>query len=265
MKKFRNKITSILLLITLIMSVLVVPTYANEKKGIDEEKLAFMQALDLLWGYEKIIEDEALVQKADLAILLARCMNIDLDNYTGEVKYHDVNEKHRAFAAVNILSDLGVFIGNGDGTFGADSYVDYSDVITLIARIAGYTFPDGRVSASSPLLRRNLLDGITFHQDTRLTSYQLIEMLYNFLNMPIVKQITYGDSEEYVIEENNSYLSEFFNIYLANGKVVATDFNSLVGYNAANEGRVRIDEVEYNVGNTDFQGLLGCEVEVYYK
>ena len=232
--------------------------------AIDSDKLEFMKALDLLWGYDNILNKDTLVQKADIAILLARCLNIDLSNYAGEQKFLDVPAEHRAFSAVGHLSDRGIFVGEGKGIFGIESFVNKEDVYRVLASIAGYNLPGGSASITSPKLRNELMNGVVNHFDTRITSFQLVEMLYNFLHLPMVEQKSYGETQNYVISDNTP-LQEYFDIYKLSGIVKATGVGALIGEQKTDINSVKIGSSLYDTGNMSVVDYLGCEIDFYYR
>lgn len=263
MNKFKSRLICLVLVTVMVFTATAQIAFADTEHTIDGKKLDFLKALDLVWGYDVIINNEALIQKADFAIFLARALNLDTEGYSGSVVFQDIPENHRAYGAVGRLAELGVFpMGK---TFGSEEFVDKDIAIGIFAQIAGYRSPTGVASVNSAAFEKSLLNGVEFYRDPRLTSFQLITMLYNFLHTPVVQQIGYGYKETYEVSKDETILTTYFDIYKTKGIVSSTSSGTLVGESSTSEGIVRVDNTEYHTGAYDFGPLVGCEVKLYYR
>lgn len=259
-----KRILSCVLCIAMLIN-LAISVYADEQYEINEKKVELMQTLDIVWGYEDALKTEVLLPKGDFAILLARSLNISLENYSGQVIYSDVPEDNKAFAAINILTDMKILSPKTKTTFGINDYISKGELVELLAKISGYVREDGPFSYTSPQVIRQLLSGAKFYKDNRVTSFNVVEVLYNFLHLPVVTNDAYNKNFTYTVSDDYNNLAKNFNIYKLRGKIKSNDITAVHEGEITDSEKVNINGVLYYVGNTIAAEMVGYEVEAYYK
>lgn len=221
------------------------------------ELLRTLEIIPDYYDYNVNIEDK--VTRADFASSVAKLINCT--SYTGNPYYYDVPETHWAYNEICSLTDIGVLSGDSEKLFSPDRIITKNEAYKIIMTILGYGvaaesrggYPGGYLAEAS---RAGITDGVS--GDAEVTLADMFMMLYNSLTAPVMKNTLSG----YEVDENDSILSMYRDIYYGRGKVTGADGVSLDGSELYADS-VGIDYEQYE-SDVDMSAYLGEEIEFFY-
>lgn len=272
MKKIKKIISILLCLAMLPISVV---TFAEEKEqSVDlySERISKLADFGVVSGYALNTEDfKRPITRADLAAMAVLLLNID-DVTSGKYvsDFYDVPGTHWATSYIEICRALGIVSDNSEHKFYPDAQVGKNEAIKVIVSVLGYGtvathaggYPDGYLKVAAA---NNLLKNVSIKKENAVTVEEMLAIIYNAIEVPILKQITFGKTEEYEEHKNVTILSEYFNIYKKEGVVLGNDRTLLSDSAHLGTSQVKIGNDLYNEGITNIADYLGYYVEYYYK
>ncbi len=111
--------------------------------------------------------------------------------------------------------------------------------------------------------RSELMSGLSAAESITLKDF--MHMAVNSFDINIVKQV-YGSKEKYVIDENNTLLSLYHDVYFDEAVLSDNGITSLKGKSAVSKGEVSFDNgFEAKEGGTDASKYLGYTMKYYYR
>lgn len=147
--------------------------------------------------------------------------------------FTDLKENHWAYGYINVAKDLGIVVGQPDGSFAPDSTVTYAQATTMVIRALGYEDEVTKSSTDWPsnyinyAKKLNLYNSIgTFKNDNGATRGDVANLLWNMLRTGVCTVIgqttngglTYGQGQK-MINKYKNYT------YLEDAKITSVDFN----------------------------------------
>lgn len=268
MKTLKQLLSSIIILSLLLSTLLVSPISAGAAE-YDESKLQFL--LDL--GIYSLTDDMEYyneeINREDLASILSVFYGLTEESYSEPTNFDDVAEAWSS-GHINTMVQHGIMSGYSDGLFRPLTPVTAEVAVKTLVSMMGYQriaeekggYPNGYYATAAQI---GLLDGIT-HVDRKanITRGDFTELLYNALEIPILKQTPILFVDEYVTDKNITLLSENLHIYKAKGMVTALPYVEL-GYGAgAGKDKIVVDNTEY-LCQIDAYPYLGENVTIYYR
>ena len=263
MKKIKKIISILLCLAMLPISVV---TFAEEKEqSVDlySERISKLADFGVVSGYALNTEDfKRPITRADLAAMAVLLLNID-DVTSGKYvsDFYDVPGTHWATSYIEICRALGIVSDNSEHKFYPDAQVGKNEAIKVIVSVLGYGtvathaggYPDGYLKVAAA---NNLLKNVSIKKENAVTVEEMLAIIYNAIEVPILKQITFGKTEEYEEHKNVTILSEYFNIYKKEGVVLGNDRTLLSDSAHLGTSQVKIGNDLYNEGITNIADYL---------
>lgn len=240
---------------------------------IGEEELYTIELLKVLGiydGVDAIEGKEAFVRRDVMAFLAARIMGISDATYQGEAKFSDLDPKSFAYNAINVLADMGIVKGNSDGTFAPTKDITLDEASEIILKIMGYgqlIDMKGSSVCRDLIQKHDLHDDIAYAKDKRLQVKYLSTLLYNALTADF-PQVVYMSGDHglvYRVEEGETLLSKTFDVYEVEGVIDANARTSVDVSSGAGEGKIKIGDETYLVGETDADKYVGYYVKAFYR
>ena len=229
----------------------------------------FLTKLEILLPGDSLCakEDAEPVSRGEFALLAYRAMGGKVSG-DGNTYFYDVEKNSPSFDAVNILAQLGVIRGDGQGIFNPDDNIAVYDALAIMLRLMGYQNPQGmgnelfvsKICSSYDLLDR---DDLVFEASDKKT----ILTLYTKLLSAEVMDIDYiGYTPDVVIDysvHEDSLLSRYFDIFKEEGILVSNGLVNINGDKADSEMIVVGETSVKTSGAIDLPA--GAQVNVYYK
>ena len=225
------------------------------------ELLRTLEIIPDYYDYNVNIEDK--VTRADFASSVAKLINCT--SYTGNPYYYDVPQTHWAYNEICALTSLGVLSGDSEKLFSPDRTITKNEAYKIIMTILGYGvaaesaggYPGGYLAEAS---RAGITDGVS--GSTEVTLADMFIILYNSLTAPVMKNTSFRPDATYEVDENDSILSMYRNIYYERGKITGAGGVSLDG-TELNDNYVSVDYIQY-ASDMDLSSYLGEEAEFFY-
>ena len=245
-------------------------------------------ALKMFTGYEDgTFKPEGDITRAEFAAIVVRMLGQEAqaDGAKGVTLFDDVPSTHWAAGYINIVSNLGIVNGYGDGNFGPEDNVTYEQAVKMCVVALGYepaaggNYPVGYLTIAQ---QRGITTGVRGTSGAPINRGQVAQMAFNALDVPLMTQTGFGTYIEYVINDgtNNTdrktLLSE--NLGIVKVKAMVTESYELSSTKKADLVKVKITnnyktvyddefpedrEKDIYVGDTNIRSLVGYPVIAY--
>lgn len=229
-----------------------------------EQKLDFLQALEIADADDYIESAEEIISRGKFAELLGNVVDLNAVRVVQKVRYFkDVAPNDRYGSAINLLYKKGIVKGTDDKLFSPDQAIKPYDAAVMVLRLAGYEkIVEAGYDYHKLISKNGLLDGISSVEE--LTCEQAINLVCRALEMPACVGTVYtDDGGEFMMDDDHTVLYEFFKIYRHKGVLNATEGISIT--NSCASGRMLVNETEYKSDITDSYKYLGYFVNAYVK
>ncbi len=256
-------------LLTLILGLSNITFVSAEEAEVtlNEEVLKTAEFLKTVGMIKEDLPDcQKPITRADASRVLLNVKGFQAVSGTAEEKFYDISKETEYYAEIMTAYELGIISGYPDNTFRPNDEVKTDDFLVMLLRMLGYTdvaetyggYLEGyRVLASDFKLYNNV-----DRSKEILDCENLIYILNNVVDVPVYKKVI--ENGEIKIDDDNTVLSEFHDIYVAEG-VMKTNTVTSVSGNTASAGTIEVSGDVYYVSSSAFDEFLGYEVEVYYK
>lgn len=282
--KTTKRILGLLLSFLLLFSVCpyAEPAADSEQPGEWDEAIAIIRALGVMNGDQSgdFLPNDSLT-RAEMSVIAVNIIfsGNPPQNLSAGTPFQDVPETHFAASYISAAEKMGLMKGYDETHFGPDDKLSYEQAVKVVVSLLGYDiyaqreggYPAGYYSQANQL---GLLKKIRMTQGrtSEIPRGDTALLLYNALNVPILKQISFSaESVTYTKDQNKTLLTEYFKAYLVRGMVIANDFSSVDGKETASKGRVilydrqRKVSVSVRAEDTDIAENLGRGVSALVK
>lgn len=261
-----KKLTSILLIFSLLMSVCLMQTSYAENSNITydseaiERSKGLLDALSIDYTYSAL-ENE--VTRESYTRILMSLLNAKGSSPATAHGFSDVDEEKMNFM-------LGYAINTGIISkaeyFNPERNISYAEAIKMAVVALGYAneaqlsggYPYGYMLQASNL---KLTLGMDFDYNSPLTYGNMFAILDNFVNTDIRRQTGFGDKYEYQVTKGHNVLTEYFKLEKIMGIIEGDEYSSLYDKNLkASSGHITIAGEEYLYGGSY---ILGTRVNAY--
>ncbi len=151
------------------------------------EAVSMLDSLDIISGMgDGLFHPDENLTRAQFAKIATYMLGREKDAVSTGVSFGDVPDGHWATGYIGLVSADGIIAGYPDGTFGADDEISWSQAITVIVRILGYSgedvgyrWPEGYIEKAQAI---GLMDGLTVSDyDIPITRGEAALLCYNAL------------------------------------------------------------------------------------
>jgi len=244
-----------LLVLSAILLICPISTYAADTQSVEEQKFTFLEALDIICGLE--YDDSLLQREITKAGYINFIMNIAADK-----KYTDYYDE----SSLQFAQDMGL-IASKDSIDENDT-LSVNEAATIAIHLLGHEleaqnkggYPSGYLAAASS---HNLLKGVT--RNGNLTYAHVINLLYNITEADCSKFRLVGKNNILNYSEAVNALEYFRDIYQVKGVVTDNGESSHYDDSGVVDDEVKIGENVYLKGNSKIDKLLGHYVIAYVK
>ncbi len=234
---------------------------SEDMKGI-VELLRTLEIVPDYYDYNVNVNDK--VSRADFVAAAAKLIN--QTEYSGKPYYYDVPQTHWAYKEISALTELGIVNGHSDKLFTPDQTVTKIDAYKIIMTVLGYKteaennggYPNGYMNAA---IEADVTDGVS--GNTEVTIGDMFIILYNALKAPVMKSTGNSIYSSYEVDENDTVLSIYKNIYYDEGVLAGTDGVTLDGEDLASD-YVLINDELYQT-RVEIDEYFGEEIEFFYE
>lgn len=241
------------------------------------EAVTVLSSLNVMIGDEKgNFNPDKILTRAEATALIMRVKGLAeaADGAKGATAFSDVAADHWASGSINLAYQSGVVKGMGDGTFAPESEVLYEQFVKMLVAALGYEpavetlggYPTGYLVIAS---QKNITKGATGSAGTPVARSVAARLLYNALDVNMMKQTKFVKGEEEYEEakdsENYTLLNKCLGFDKIEGKIDSVNFAATTDedaqttvtfaagfkFNKLSKDDSADYEKTYNVGNTD--------------
>ncbi len=269
MKLIRKSI-SWLLLLCMILSVAQFPVMAEggRENIFTEPQMEALAALGVFDKNTAELNGDAYMMRSDFAALMVRLRG--MQDFVGTVAdkqyFYDVDDDENA-KYISTAAALGLMNGKAEGYFAPYDMVTGKEAVITLLRVLGYDayLKTGEIDAMALAAKCGLLKGITVNEGM-VDCNTIYTMIKNSLQADVMTGIAYGEEITFGASRDNDILSEYHNVYEAEGFVTADENTGLERISdAAADGRLKIDGYTYFKPINDGKHYLGRYVKYYYR
>lgn len=264
-----KRINSIILILCVLVNCLYMPVSALE---VDKNEEAIQMLADLnLIEYENdegFLYEES-VTRAEFIEAIIKIFALDASMFSGnELYFFDVPQTHPSYQGISLGLSLNWISPSDTMLFYPNREITNNEVIKIVLSSMGYQeiaeakggYPTGYLRVASELK-------ISSGDAGSITKGDMCRILYSAIQKPILKQVSVQGTEKISLEKDESVtiLSEYHDIYKAEGIVRANGYTTFYGESDLQKEKVNIDGYVYYIGDTDADQYLGKEITFFYK
>ncbi len=198
MKKLFSYVLALTLLVSTMSVAFAAPADVTDKS--EQQAVDVLMALGVVDGYEDgTYKPARVVTRAEMAKLVVTALGFDALAAGSTNDFTDVAKNHWAAGDIGVCVGLGIVEGYGDGTFGPENPVKYSEAATMLVRALGWTddaiggtWPTNYVSKAMAL---KIFKGVDYKNEGAVRG-DVAELIYNTLNLKIGTINQNGNYEE---------------------------------------------------------------------
>ncbi len=154
------------------------------------------------------------VTRSGLAQIASRIAN--LPEYTGtDTYFSDVPTDHKHYKEVSAMAAAGIVNGDGNGKFRPDDPVTPNEICKIFAVILGYDVVGYYETYPVISNRIGLTDGLELSE--QVTVGEMLKMALNTLDLPMMEQVTFGDKDEYAVQDGFTALERYHGLVKQRG------------------------------------------------
>ncbi len=157
------------------------------------------------------LNEDSHITRAEFAAVVCNMLALDVDSEwdSDDADFDDVPDKHWAKNYIKAARKAGIIAGRGGNRFDPDAKITFEEAMKMIVASIGYTpkaeqrggFPYGYTEVAKEL-------GITADLATPEKNFALrgdiMEMVYNSLDIPLMLQKGFGENIEYEIADKKT-------------------------------------------------------------
>jgi len=241
---------------------------------IQQNRLDFMKKIGVLEDIsESDISENRYITRGEFAHFAVGLYGDIYDSYmNSDTVYNDVDEELKYAKEINLLHSLDIVSGYDNQTYMPENNISINEVAKILTSIMGYTtiaemeggYPGGYIKAAYECSLFDGIDAVDFSQS--LTISHLITIMFNALEAtPLVFAKFVGNNMELLKSEDDTLLSQYFDIYQDTGVVNGNNQTCLLGKRKAGVDSVLIDDSEFYDPNNITENYLGYNIDFYYK
>ncbi|MBQ3553155.1 MAG: S-layer homology domain-containing protein [Clostridia bacterium] len=263
-----KKLFAILTTLALLVTILPLAPISADAATVKTDLVQLMLDLGIYETTDDMHYENELITREELASLLSVFYGLTEDSYPGETIFEDVVEGWSS-GHIMTMVNYGLMSGYTDGLFRPKSNVTFEVAVKTLVSITGYDFlaqhkggfPEGYFQVASDL---DILKNIgSFNRTEPITRGEFTKLLYNTLNVPVLKQVTAGDRNEFKSETGETILTENLHIYQGKGMLNGLPYVELGYGKGAGKGKIKVGNTLYEC-DFDVYDFLGQQVTFYY-
>ena len=239
--------------------------YSKAERETYANNAALLQRLEILDSVPDITKTVTRGEYAKIlmTLLLGEC---SISEET-DIGFSDVGAEDENAAYIYQGGRMGLFSGNGDGTFSPDEMIKTEDAAASLVKTMGYKvfaeqnggFPNGYMFTAN---QNGVFDGLNIYIGYELTYGTLVGMIINSFGTEFFVPVYTSGGISYEKGENG-FLKRL-GIERKTGVVTANKYTALTNDGFTAENMLQIDGRDYFV-NEDYSELLGYKVIFYVR
>lgn len=247
----KRKFLAIFLTMIMVISQMILPSFADEQIQSDEMKL--LVDLEILNNEKVSVEP---VTRGDFTVATVALLGIKV--YSGENYFSDITDNA---GPINTAASIGIIKGTGDGLFMPDATITFDQAVKILVAALGYEvktnydFPSGYLSVAAQI---GLLKGVS--SESKFTWVTAAKLIYNAAHTDIFQSDLNGG---YKTVAGETPLTKWNNIEIITGKVEANEYAFVTGNSTTGKDFVKIAGVTVRDSKRKATEYLGYTISAY--
>ena len=165
--------------------------YDDVKETDNVEAIEVLQAIEVMVGDERGFGPERPVNRAEMAVVMGKLLNLDYNYYSAACPFNDVYDWARGYVGACYANKI--LSGRGDGIYDPGSSVTAVEAAMMLMRALGYfqysnDVADGWILATVTQGNKiGIFDGVGSSADAPMTRNQVAQMVLNALQSAVVE------------------------------------------------------------------------------
>lgn len=236
-----------------------------------EDPVQLLSALKIMIGDEngKFRLDDTII-RSEVAKMAIHTMGLDeaAEASKGPTKFDDVSEEHWANGYINLASQQGLIVGDGDGNFRPNAPISYAEAMTIMVQATGYTvsaenqggYPNGYIKVGNS---NGLSKNVQGSPAEEISRGNVAYLTTNALDVNLMEQTGFGSDSRYEITDK-TLLKDYLKVTKHTGQITAVENASLSGNSKLGKNQVKIGDTVYST-ECALNDLLGYNVDYHVK
>ncbi|CAH2215103.1 S-layer homology domain-containing protein [Tepidibacter aestuarii] len=256
---------------------------AKLTEGIDNQDVVKaiekLNAFDIVNGMEDgKYHAEMELTRAQFSKMLVEALGLGsaAKNSTHKPAFNDVDASCQwAWGYINVAQGQGILSGYPDGTFKPSAKVSYAEALTMLVRSLGYkdeflagSWPGNYMAKAAEV---DVTDGVEV-EGTSVNRGAAALLLSNTLDANIIKQATYGDEDNWIVDENKTLIEDKLDVEkYEDAQVIAIprvdgsiDKDQIKIAYKDDDNKDREKTIDVDLEKVSIDNLLGEGLNVYY-
>lgn len=258
----KKRLTALITVLT-IMLWSVVPVSAAADRVTQNSVFSLMTAIGCINDDLALRPDSTITKGEFVDILLSLIDMRDIADYNEPV-FLDVTLNTPYAAQINTAYSLGIITRDSSMRFYPSKTIMMNEALEMVINLLGYSILADKTQNNWYMRYASdleLLDGMTTAMNSELTVSAAAVLAYNALNAPRLEQAGNGHMEQ----SDTAMMEGVLGIYYRTGTVTAAGNMNAESGGMLREGTIKIDGVEYLLGETGFTSVLGQVVRFWYE
>lgn len=213
------------------------------------------------------INAEDFVTRKELAKFIYYMLNVRENGAIyGKEQFYDVDITNEYYEYISVMTGYNLMVGTAEGEFSPEMKTTFAQAVRVILNATGYyklAREDTEKSFANTAASLGILDGVAYDADSEILVGELVQMIWNTMQLKAVETTISGESKHVV--SGTTLLWHYHKIAESKGKVTANEYTSLNREEGTKEGCVVIDNTIYRAGTDYIKDMLGRNIRFYYK
>lgn len=182
----------------------------KEKKEKRQKKIKEVNDYGVFQGDEEgNLHEEEYITRAEFAVVVCKILGLSPEGVSDEFDFEDVDDKHWAKGYIKTARKAGIISGRGGNKYDPDAKISYEEAMKILVAAMGYT-PKAEQKGGYPygynkVARELGVDKDLFFEGKKeAIRGDVMEMVYNSLDVPMLVQKVFGDSAEYEVADGTN-------------------------------------------------------------
>lgn len=271
----KNKIISLLLALTLVLSIGMVQAEDEASSTVaapSQKDILAVEHLQILGLTDKedVINPDAAITRGELANVAANMMGITIDS-TGEgltstiidVDSNPYGNQIHALVFFKILSGVNPY------QYFPDNNVRYNEALKVLLSVLGYGedatvrggYPNGYIRVAATL---GIASGRIKNHEA-ITWGEFARMVEELYDIPLREAYVTGNEITFTQVEGKTFLSHYLDVVKVNGEIKDNGYTTRTTPSSIEADKVLIESTVVAKGNTDIENKIGATVSCYAK
>ena len=261
---------SVILSLALVMPLLTINIYAGDENGNYEK---YGEAIKTLSRFGMIDGDnfdaDTKISRGDFVASVMKITGVGKEFAPCDTEFSDVKKDYPNSGAVNLAYQMGIVNGFGDGTFGKDKILTKEQAASILVKLLGYEpyaaayggYPSGTLSVAA---MQGVLKNVVIGDFAECTWGDAAQLIFNAMKTDVLRTKSYPESSYYTVEGENP-MTLWMGIHKTNGVISSNDVTAYNGASVAEDGKITIDNVQYEDNGTGAFNYVGYPIKGYYS